>query len=302
MELKSTTLLLYLFLSITPGICQKLITAKVVDLETNSPIDQAEIIKVSDSIKTSTNHLGYFQITIDSSDYLIIAKEGYKTSKIKPPLANSFLIQIEKEAEINAVEVVNEYEKGQLVDGYKTGIWEYYDDPDEVALRIDYSKGKLLFIKEDTADYAIQMGDEYILRKVDQQARYLGSMKEFYSIIQYNAKYPRLAGKKSVIGAFHIIFEVDTTGQAKNFMAINDIGYGCGDEVIRSLKLVPNMWLPAKLNGKAYTTRFVLPVNFKIIKDGREVGRQKKSVKEPVPIAHSLSEIGISMVGIKVIN
>lgn len=298
MKFKSVVVLILLMLYVKPGLCQKLITAKVVDSKTNQPIDKAVIFKVGDSLKTATNYLGYFQLAVDSTDQLIIEKEGYQTSKIKIPPQTSFLIKIEHTEISNATEVLNEYEKGSIFDGYKTGIWEYYDEPGEVALRVNYNNGEILFIKPDTSKYAIQFKEEYMMMEVNRPARYIGSIKEFHKIISFNVRYPVQARRNSTVGTFHVLFEVDTTGQAHNFQVINDIGNGCGDAILEALKLVPNLWIPALVDGKSYNSRFSIPITFKIEENGRQLGRPGKFKKENLPIAKSLSEVVVTAVGI----
>lgn len=296
--MKSILAILSPFLFINLSLCQKLITARVVDFDTNKPIDNVIILKEGDSLKTTTNYLGYFQLTIDSSDYLIIEKEGYETSKIKPPEQNSFSIKIKQTESKSAIAVINEYEKGELLNGYKTGIWEYYDEPGEVALQIDYDTKQILYLKPDTSKYAIQFGGKYKMMRVDQQPRYIGSIKELQKIIDSNVSYPPHARRNSTVGQFHVIFEVDSTGLANNFEILNDIGDGCGDEVLKALKLVPNFWIPANVGGRYFNSRFTIPVTFKIEIDGKPFGRPRKSKKEELPIAKKLPEIVITAAGV----
>jgi len=198
----------------------------------------------------------------------------------------------------DVTQVINDYEKGQIKDGFKVGIWEYYDHPGELSLKIDYNLRKVLFIKTDTAKYAIELEEGWSQTKVDTQPTYIGSMAEFYKIIRSNVRYPAQARRNSTEGNFHVTFEVDSYGQAFNFRAINDIGDNCGKEVIKALKLIPNLWIPAELNEKNYKSRFILPLSFRILKDGKYVGSPKKlNSKEELPMAKTLSEIVITAYG-----
>ena len=40
------------------------------------------------------------------------------------------------------------FEKGKIKNGNKSGVWMYYDTPNELALKIDYTSGQLLFLKK----------------------------------------------------------------------------------------------------------------------------------------------------------
>ena len=279
--------------------CQKQITARVVDETTNKPVDKAIVYIEGDSLRTMTNHLGYFQLIVDSLDILIVEKEGYMTSSIQVPPQNSFLIRISPDELSNAIEVSNDYEKGKSLDGYKKGVWEYSDEPGEVVLRVDYENGQILYLKQDTSKYAIQFGKEYKMSRVAQQPRYVGSMKEFDGILGSNVLYPKKARNNKTVGTFHIIFEVDSTGQAVNFRAVNDIGDGCGDAVLEVLRTVPNIWIPAMIDGKPRNARLSIPVTFKITVDGQPKGRKKKKAQnEEVPMSTYLTEIEIAAVGL----
>lgn len=198
----------------------------------------------------------------------------------------------------DATQVLNDYEKGQINDGFKVGIWEYYDLPGELSLKIDYDLRKVLFIKPDTTKYAIELEEGWSQTKVDSPPTFIGSISEFYNTITKILRYPTQARKNSTMGTVYVSFEVDKSGQASNFRVINDIGDGCGKEVIRTLKLMPNLWIPAKLNQKNYKSRFILPIAFRILKDGKQVeSPQNIKSKENLPMAKILSEIVITTYG-----
>lgn len=277
---------------------QELITARVVDAKTEKPIDQVVISVEGDSLFTTTNHLGYFQLLVNPEDHLLIEKEGYLTSKIKIPSENKFLIKIEKSIPSNAIVISNEYEKGVALDGVKIGIWEYFDKPEELSLIVDYDTSKILYFKPDTSTYAIKHEHEYVEMKADRPARYMGSMHEMYGIIQRNLLFPTIARKKSTVGTLYVLFEVDITGQAQNFKVFNDIGDGCGDAAIEAIKQVPNLWIPAMVDGNAYDSRFAIPVSFGIQLDGKSVGKPKKTSKEPLPISKMLTAVEVFAVGV----
>lgn len=186
----------------------------------------------------------------------------------------------------------NEFEKGNIKNGYKEGVWEYYDKPGELALKIDYSAAKLLFLKSDTSGYVIKVNDEWVKSKLDVQPRYIGSMNDFgkvYSTIQYPAE----ARANGIAGKFYITFEIDTLGRLGQYEVINDIGYGCAQVVIKALKKLPNYWLSAQKDGKSYPAKFILPVTCRIVLKNKEISPEKsKKSKEP-PLARELDAIVI---------
>jgi hypothetical protein len=155
----------------------------------------------------------------------------------------------------------------------------------------------MLHLARDTSRYAVLIGKEYVMKPVDQHARYLGSMKEFYRIIASSVRYPMKAIRARTSGTVHILFEVDSLGHADGFTVMNDVGRGCGDAALEGVKLIPNVWIPAMIDGNYYNTRFIIPIKFQIGEDGKR-GRKSSKKDEALPVAKSLQEVVISAVGI----
>jgi TonB family protein len=89
------------------------------------------------------------------------------------------------------------------------------------------------------------------------------AMKNF---VLQNLKYPKKAKKKKLEGVTAIQFEVDENGNISNPLLINKLGNGFDEEAIRLFSLLPKKWLPAKAQGKAIKSSFVLPIEFKLKK------------------------------------
>jgi TonB family protein len=174
----------------------------------------------------------------------------------------------------------NPYENGKLVEGYKSGMWEYYDYPGELSLKVNYDKGQLAYLIPDSTEYAVMLNGKWVLSRLDKQPRYIGSMVEFHWIIQANIKYPENAKYNTSSATFYVTFEVDSLGKAGNFIAINDPCDGCGNEAIRVLNLIPNLWIPAEKDGQSLNSRFIVPFN---INKNNPVGINTKSESEIVP-------------------
>ena len=192
------------------------------------------------------------------------------------------------EALLAQSKVVNDpYENGLIKDGFKEGTWEYYDEPGKLSLKINYDSSKLLFLKQDTSEYVIQAGNQWVKEKLDRQPRYIGSMNDFHKLEKI-ARYPADALNNNTCGKLYITFEVDTSGKAGNYQIINDIGDHCGDEIAGLLKVLPNYWLPAQKDGQLYAAKFMLPVLFKMIIDGKEIKPKKDIPIASIPFAKEL--------------
>ena len=179
------------------------------------------------------------------------------------------------------IEVDNGYEKGTLVDGYKNGLWSYYDN-DTLKIKIDYSTGKLIYLKKDTSEYAILTDDGWKMSKLKVYPHYLGSNNEIEAIFYNYLKYPIKAMQRNINGTVLLGFEINLQGKVDNVKIIKDIGYGCGDAVLEVFKKVPDYWLVARKGDKKYKSRYVLPVHFKIgsMNGGGDIVYKKDSKKE----------------------
>lgn len=171
------------------------------------------------------------------------------------------------------------YEKGVLKNGFKTGVWQYYDSTGLLELEVNYSTGQLLQLERDTSKYMIFKDGHWVWSKLDIHPRYLGSSVEFYNILNENVDYTVQAWYRDVVGTEWVLFEVDTNGKATNFQKINEIGGECGEEFLRVVKLIPNYWLVAQKDGKKYRSRFIISCRFGIIMDGKQLKERKRRKK-----------------------
>jgi hypothetical protein len=280
---------------------QKNVIGRVLDFETRKPLKQAIVTIKGTTAGTTTNALGFFQLPADTTDDLIIESQGFETGQVKVPTQNNFQVYLKKAVHSEIIQVNNGYEKGTIQDGYKIGIWEYYDKPDELSLKVDYNTGQLVYITKDTTTrYAVEINGVWTQLELDVQPRYIGSMVEYYKLFGLYVRYPVKARRNSTVGIFYITFDVDTTGRADNFNIIDDIGDDCGEESIKALKLIPNFWTAASKDNVKYKSRFILPVRFKISLEGKDVGRQnkKKNTEVGLPIACKLTEVVVTAVGL----
>lgn len=84
---------------------------------------------------------------------------------------------------------------------------------------------------------------------------YPGGQEALYEFIKKNIKYPKEAKKKKIEGVVLLEFTVDETGKSSNIRITHDIGYGCGEEAVRILKMIE--WM------SGYKEKSVLFIPFK---------------------------------------
>jgi protein TonB len=91
------------------------------------------------------------------------------------------------------------------------------------------------------------------------------SREALLTFIYSNIKYPSIARENGLTGTVVASFVVEKDGRINNIEIIRDIGGGCGEEVLRVIKLMntmPERWIPGKQTGKSVRVQFNLPVRF----------------------------------------
>lgn len=73
---------------------QGLVTGRVIDGSTKKPVRDASIKVADTALQTTTNFLGFFQLTVDSDNTLLVYKDGYDTGKVKVPPVSKFQIEL----------------------------------------------------------------------------------------------------------------------------------------------------------------------------------------------------------------
>jgi TonB family protein len=98
---------------------------------------------------------------------------------------------------------------------------------------------------------------------IDQMPQFPGGLDKLTKFLGEHIKYPKAASMKRIEGTVYAAFIVGKDGSISNIITLRDIGYGCGDEVVRVIKLIPK-WIPGKNNGEDVNFRYFLPVDFQL--------------------------------------
>jgi protein TonB len=89
------------------------------------------------------------------------------------------------------------------------------------------------------------------------------SFENIGAFIQKNLKYPTFALESNVSGRVIITFVIDEEGKIISASLLKGIGYGCDEEALRVVKLMPK-WKPGMVKGKPVKVSFNLPIVFKL--------------------------------------
>ena len=156
--------------------------------------------------------------------------------------------------------------KGHYDLGKQIGIWEFYDKKGELIQRFNYDTREVLFFKKDTTliyDVKTENGIEKM--QLDRPPMYVGDTFEASAALaKLDLRYPQDAVENEISGTVLISFFVDENGRAIDHAIHEGIGGGCDEEALRVVKLIEDNWVPAQLNGKAVTAKYIFKVKFSL--------------------------------------
>ena len=110
---------------------------------------------------------------------------------------------------------------------------------------------------------AEEIEEEEIFTVVETQPQFPGGEDSLYNFIYSNLRYPQEAIDNGIEGNVYITFVIEKDGSITNIKILRDIGYGCGAEVVRVLKMMPK-WIPGSQRGKPVKGQFNIPIKFEL--------------------------------------
>jgi periplasmic protein TonB len=97
---------------------------------------------------------------------------------------------------------------------------------------------------------------------VNEAPEFPGGYDAFRKYLAAHIEYPRAALDTGAMGTVYISIVIDSSGNVTNAKILRDpVGYGCGEEALRVVKMMP-AWKPGKMNGRKVSTRYTIPVKF----------------------------------------
>ncbi|MFH0735021.1 MAG: energy transducer TonB [bacterium] len=166
------------------------------------------------------------------------------------------------------------WEGSKLLDGLQVGEYELFITKDLYSpvtkkFIIEADKTKIENITLLRVDKSDVLDEEYMkdLNRysyvVDNIANYPHGIDALLKFISDNLTYPEQAKKAAIQGKVLVQYEVETNGEVTNVKILRGIGFGCDEEAVRIVKLMPN-WYPAKYEGKYFKMSMAMPIVFKL--------------------------------------
>lgn len=178
---------------------------------------------------------------------------------------------------------------GQYLNGNKTGNWEINT---KKPILIDFNSKKVkpnqtidslemclvrkeifsvsqYIRKSDYPDiYSLISNSRFYQRQtvgqftiVEEQPYFPNGMQALGQFISAYIKYPDEALKNNIKGQVVVEFTITEDGSTTDFRIAKSLGYGCDEEAVRVLKLLPD-WVPGYQRGRPVRTKFKLPITF----------------------------------------
>lgn len=141
---------------------------------------------------------------------------------------------------------------GSFKENARTGIWSFYDDSAKLNYKYNYTSGMVLFSKPDTlARFFLKMAnvDTNFYDGLESIPEFVGGPGELRDFLQGNLRYPAIAKDNEIEGYVIASFFIGSNGFPETPKIIKSIGYGCEEEVLRVVKIMPR-WMPARRQGE----------------------------------------------------
>jgi len=92
---------------------------------------------------------------------------------------------------------------------------------------------------------------------------YPGGDEALREFAEANLVYPETARENCIEGNVQVRLELLETGDIANAFIIDSIGFGCDDECLRLVSMMPR-WEPAMIDGRAISSIVVFPIRFRM--------------------------------------
>lgn len=157
-------------------------------------------------------------------------------------------------------------EEGQYENNEKVGVWKFYSQG-KLEQEYNYTTSEVEFRKpihkRVFTYYTIQNGQRKEIVP-DKVPVFIGGDSRVLRSTGTMLKYPEEAQRKGISGVVQISITITKDGKMINEHVTSGIGGGCDEEALRVLKLVPDEWVPAEVNGKPISVTFNYPYIFKL--------------------------------------
>lgn len=199
-------------------------------------------------------------ISIDST--LITISQGptnlYLEIKKQSRSENSFLYEV---IDPNDVMALAQFSPEDMLFDYRAGqFWlrYYIETIQRPVAETEPSTSADTLVLQDTAAVA---EDKTIYETADVAPEFPGGKEAMDTWMAQNIKYPAAAKKGNIKGVVTVTAVVEKDGSLSDVKVKKDIGGGCGDEMVRVVKLMPS-WIPGMIRNEDKRVRVTISIFF----------------------------------------
>lgn len=176
-----------------------------------------------------------------------------------------FLLAGSQLAVAQTTTVATEFEHGTLVQGRPQGVWDYFEEGGQLALRMNYDSSRISYRRPDTARYELLIGEAWRLVRPGRPPMLLGSRAQRRITLNKEIRYPAAAFRQQRQGDVILSYVVQADGQTSDYTVLSSTAPACTQAVWQALNDLPDRWIPAVYLGQPRAARFYLRVKFVII-------------------------------------
>ncbi len=115
--------------------------------------------------------------------------------------------------------------------------------------------------QEQASAVVISPEEDVVYQVVEEMPQFPGGMPGLSQYLAGALRYPAEARKANVQGTVFVSFVVTRTGSISEVTLLKGIGYGCDEEAMRVVGLMP-AWIPGRQSGRPVSVRYSLPLRF----------------------------------------
>ena len=141
---------------------------------------------------------------------------------------------------------------------------------DEITIR------KQVVITEYIEDDCIYIDDRDIFQLVAEDPKFPGGMDSLKSYLYHSLKYPEQSFINGEEGQVWVQFTINSKGKSSKLQIKRSVSPALDAEALRIIREMPT-WKPGNNRGRAVDCQFILPINFYIHKNYRQVIKRDSS-------------------------
>lgn len=209
--------------------------AKIITQYDNLSVDELEKATLKLNTKISKY---YFDEKYENYTIIYLSSNGLATEEYKPVILKDFPAEIQLKI--------------------KTLQAEYLQ---KIELQKEEEKKNEDIIKN--SEEISQPKAPEIFDRAEVMPTFPGGTTQLMKFIASNIEYPKEAKKQSIEGKVIAKFVVNSDGSISDIVILKSLGYGCDEEVVRVIKLMPK-WKPGSQRGVSTNVYYTVPVYFKL--------------------------------------